>query len=87
MPRELEEGEAWFRYTRTAGRLTAAPVNLKGWLVLLAAILFPLLVTLAFAPAAMRVHPLLFAAVLVASIGASFFLLIRILVAKGRPGS
>ena len=86
-PNSVPEDEVWFRYTRTAGRISAVPVNAKGWAVLVAAIVLPVLVTLASAPALTAVHPLLFVVVLALCLGLSFWILFRLVLAKGRPAA
>ena len=79
--------DAWFRYTRSAGRITAAPANAKGWAALVGAILAPLFITGALGPMAMRAHPLLFALMLSVAICGSLFVLFRLVLAKGRPSA
>ena len=76
--------EAWFRYTRTAGRITAVPTNAKGWIALACAILAPLVAMSLVGPMMMRVHPILFGLALFLAIGVSVFLLVRLVLAKGR---
>jgi xanthine/uracil permease len=75
--------EPWFRYTRTAGRITAAPVNAKGWIALSGAVLLPMIIMSIFRPVLMRVHPILFGLVLFLVIGGTILALIRLVIAKG----
>jgi hypothetical protein len=77
----------WFNYTRTAGRITAAPANWKGWAALLGGI--ALITVLAMgAMALMRdSHPLLRLVGLSFVIAAGVLLIVRIALAKGRPSA
>jgi hypothetical protein len=76
--------DPWFVYQRTAGRITARPVNAKGWLALLALIALPPVIVLTLGGLVMAVHPLLFAALLVVSLGSALWLLFRLMRRKGR---
>jgi hypothetical protein len=83
---EDDGGGHWFVYTRTAGRITAAPANWKGWAVLLGGI--AAVGALGFG--AMRlggeIHPILGVTALSVVIVAGVLLIVRIALAKGRPG-
>lgn len=76
--------EAWFVYKRTADRITAMPVNWKGW----AACIGALAANIAFAYALMALtadfHPLVRLALLIPAIGGGVWLIARLAVAKGR---
>ena len=75
----------WFNYTRTAGRITAAPANWKGWLVLLGGIALIAVLGRVAMSLIGDVHPLLSVAGLSAVIVTGVVLIVRIAVAKGRP--
>jgi antibiotic biosynthesis monooxygenase (ABM) superfamily enzyme len=81
----MQGSDHWFVYSRTAGRITAAPANWKGWLVLVLGIGL----TAASGFAVMRLneglHPLLRVLMLSAVILAGVLLLVRLAMAKGRP--
>jgi hypothetical protein len=79
--------EPWFRYTRTAGRITAAPANAKGWIALAGAILAPLIIMSVVGPILMRIHPLLFGLVLFLAIGGTILVFIRLVLARGSPSA
>jgi uncharacterized protein with LGFP repeats len=81
----VENEDPWFLYTRTAGRITAAPANWKGWAVLLGSI--AVLTVLGYgAMSSMRdLHPLLRVAGLSVLIVAGVLLIVRVALAKGRP--
>jgi ABC-type nickel/cobalt efflux system permease component RcnA len=80
-----DKGDHWFHYTRTAGRVTAAPANWKGWVALLGGIA----VVAALGMGAMSLmhdtHPLLRVAGLSLVIVTGVLLIVRIALAKGRP--
>jgi membrane protein YdbS with pleckstrin-like domain len=92
-PLRLEEGpmrqgrDHWFLYSRTAGRITAAPANWRGWLALVIGVLL----TVAVAVGVMRLtggfHPAVRLLALGAAILAGVLVLIRLAVRKGRPSS
>jgi predicted lipid-binding transport protein (Tim44 family) len=84
---DSDNQDQWFTYTRTAGRITAAPANWKGWAVLLGGIA----AIIALGMGAMRLmrdlHPLLQVAGLSLVIVAGVVLIVRVALAKGRPSS
>lgn len=76
--------KVWFEYAITAGRFTAVPVSLEGWLVLLGATMAPLLVIwlvlkLIPHPPVLIALPMLFVTILTMVFG-----LMKIAIAKGR---
>lgn len=75
---------SWFVYTRTAGRITAAPASWQGWAAFAACIAANVAAGLAVMRLAWGLHPAirfaLFAAVLLAGI----LLTLRLMMAKGR---
>lgn len=79
------EQDPWFTYTRTAGRITAAPANWKGWAVLIGGIGIVALLGYAAMRFAGPIHPLLGAAGLSVVIVAGVLVIVRIALAKGRP--
>ena len=77
----------WFTYTRTAGRITAAPANCKGWAVLLAGIALLWAAGMGAMALMGDVHPLLRVAGLSLVIVAGVLLIVRIALTKGRPAN
>jgi predicted lipid-binding transport protein (Tim44 family) len=75
----------WFVYTRTAGRITAAPANWKGWLVLLGGIALISAAGMGAMFLMRDMHPLLRLAGLSVVIVTGVVLIVRIALAKGRP--
>jgi predicted lipid-binding transport protein (Tim44 family) len=78
------EQDHWFFYTRTAGRITAAPANKKGWAVFLGLLAATVALGLAAASLTHALHPLLRVLVLSVVIVAGVLLIVRIALAKGR---
>ena len=81
----MNEDRAWFEYRRSPGRFTAKPVGVVGWIVFLVVMPLPSLLMIAMGPIAYRIHPLLFAALLLTVLGLFFMGLFRLVRAKGRP--
>ena len=77
--------DPWFNYTRTAGRITAAPANWKGWAILLGGIALIALLGRGAMFLMRDVHPLLRVAGLSMVIVTGVVLIVRIALAKGRP--
>ncbi len=77
--------QAWFVYTQTAGRITAMPVNWKGWAAFFAAVAANILVAYLLMAVTAGLHPLLRLALLIPAIGGGVWLIARLAVAKGRP--
>ena len=84
---DAEQPEHWFVYTRTAGRITATPANWVGWAVLLGSIALISAVGFGVMTLLPEVHPLLRVAALSAVILAGLLLILRLVLAKGRPSS
>ena len=80
-----DDGDPWFVYQRTAGRITGRPANLKGWLALAGTILLiPLLAAPAMGLLIRAGHPILGALALAAILLAGLALLLRVMLAKGK---
>jgi uncharacterized membrane protein (DUF441 family) len=75
----------WFVHSRTPGRITAAPANWKGWLVLALGIALTVVAGFGVMRLNQGLHPLLRALTLGAAILAGVLALARLAVAKGRP--
>jgi hypothetical protein len=75
----------WFNYTRTTGRITAAPANWKGWVVLLGGIALIIALGMGAMSLMHDTHPLLRVAALSVVIVSGVVLIVRIALAKGRP--
>ena len=77
----------WFVYSRTAGRITAAPANWKGW----SALILLILATIALAYGAMlltvEAHPILRFVALSAVILGGVLTIVRLAIRKGRKAS
>ncbi|HEY7810203.1 MAG TPA: hypothetical protein VIA98_07475 [Allosphingosinicella sp.] len=82
-----EQPEHWFVYTRTAGRITAVPANGTGWAVLIGAIVLIVGAGLGLMLLLPDVHPLLRVAALSVVILSGLLLIMRLVLAKGRPSS
>jgi hypothetical protein len=82
-----DEGDHWFVYTRTAGRITAAPANWKGWVAFLGILAVVAALGMGATWLARDLHPLLRVAALSVVIIAGVILIVRIALAKGRPSS
>ena len=80
-----DNDDHWFNYTRTAGRITAAPANWKGWAVLLAGTALIVALGMGSMTLMRDLHPLLRVAGLSLVIVAGVLLIVRIALAKGRP--
>ncbi|MGN5376521.1 hypothetical protein [Sphingomonas hankookensis] len=75
--------DAWFAYSRHAGKVSAYPVSIKGWLALIGCILLTLLVGWAISGWANAVHPIFGYFALAAVIVAGVLLTIWLSIAKG----
>ena len=75
----------WFNYTRTAGRITAAPANWKGWMVLLGGIAAIAALGMGVMALMRDTHPLLRLVGLSVVILAGVLAIVRLALAKGRP--
>ncbi|GGE85804.1 hypothetical protein [Sphingomonas prati] len=85
MERDDERADdAWFVYSRRAGRISAAPANAKGWVAFLLCLGVTIATGLAIVDYGLSVHPVVGFVLLVASILASIGLTMALAVAKGR---
>ena len=77
--------DPWFIYQRTAGRITGRPANLKGWvffagtLIAVPALAAPIMGLLIRAG-----HPIIGSLALAAILLTGFYLLFRVMLAKGK---
>ena len=78
----MSERPAWFVYRRGPGKLQAWPAAAMGWLTLTAAIAAPLGTGALAKPSG--AHPLIALAVTFATMAASFVILFRLIVRRGR---
>lgn len=76
--------DAWFVYSRRAGKFTAMPVNGRGWLAFIACLALVLFVGLAAVRWAGTLHPVLGFLALAAVIVVGVLLIFRLTIAKGR---
>ena len=79
------EQDHWFNYTRTAGRITAAPANWKGWAVLVGGIALIAAAGTGAMTLMRDLHPLLQVAGLSLVIVTGVVVIVRVALAKGRP--
>lgn len=78
------KNDAWFVYSRRAGKITAAPVNAKGWATLAACLTIIIVASWAVAGLAFEVHPALAWAGLFVVIAGGVLITVKIAMAKGR---
>ena len=76
---------AWFVYSRAAGRISAAPANAKGWIALILGCGLTMGIAMLLVPPAMRIHPVVGFATLAGLIVGSVLLILRLAIARGRP--
>jgi len=76
---------AWFVYSRRAGKFTAMPVSGKGWLAFVACLALTIFFGWAASRWASAIHPLLGFLALAAVIVIGVMLILRLAIAKGRP--
>lgn len=75
---------AWFHYTRRAGRFTAMPVSLAGWITLLGTIAISTIAAIAASRWAMQLHPAAIFLVLPLCLSLFFTMIYRIVTITGR---
>lgn len=83
MPRS--GSDAWFVYTRTPGKVSAAPANLKGWAALIGCIALSSVFARLVVGWLLPMSPVLAFGTLAIIIVASVLLTIRLAIWKGRP--
>jgi hypothetical protein len=77
--------DPWFVYQRTAGRITGRPANLKGWLLFIGTIVaIPALAAPTMGLLLRAGHPVLGAIALAGILLTGLFLLVRMILAKGK---
>ena len=69
MTGDADGEEAWFVYTRTAGRITALPANWKGWAAFIAAVAANILAAYAVMAVTADIQPLARLVLLMMAIG------------------
>ena len=79
------EQDHWFNYTRTAGRITAAPANWKGWAVLVGGIALIAAAGTGAMTLMRDLHSLLRVAGLSLVIVTGVVVIVRVALAKDRP--
>jgi hypothetical protein len=77
-------GEAWFVYSRRAGKISAAPANGRGWVAFLLCLGLTTAAGLAIVDFALSVQPVVGLVLLMVSMIGSIGLTIALAVAKGR---
>ncbi|WP_294324119.1 hypothetical protein [uncultured Sphingomonas sp.] len=77
--------DTWFVYSRKPGKITAMPVNGKGWLGFIACLALVLFVGLATARWAGALHPVFGTLALAAVNIVGILPIIRLAIVKGRP--
>jgi hypothetical protein len=75
---------SWFVYSRTAGRITAAPASWQGWAAFAACIAANVAVGYAVMRLTLDLHPLLRVLLLSAVLVAGILLTVKLMQAKGR---
>jgi hypothetical protein len=81
---KCSDDDTWFVYSRSAVKITATPVNGKGWSAFVACVAFTIFVGIAVSRWAFTFHPLLAGLALAAVIVIGVLLIIRLVIAKGR---
>ena len=76
--------DAWFVYSRRAGKISAAPANAKGWVAFLLCLALTIATGVILADYGLSVHPVVGFVLLAASILVGVGLMIALAVAKGR---
>ena len=77
--------DPWFVYSRRAGKVSAIPVNGRGWLAFAACLVLTITVGWASSSWAATLHPVLGFLALGAVIVIGVLLIVRLAVAKGTP--
>ncbi|MFD1949410.1 hypothetical protein ACFSGX_01350 [Sphingomonas arantia] len=84
LDRENERDDTWFVYSRSAGRISAAPVNAKGWVAFFVSVCGTVVAGLVLARYGFSLHPVVGVVLLTATILVGTGLTIGLAVAKGR---
>ena len=77
-------GDAWFIYSRSAGRISAGPANVKGWLALLMLIITTVALGHGVMLLTSSLHPFLRLLALSAVVLAGVLPIVRLALLKGR---
>ncbi|WP_076068901.1 hypothetical protein [Sphingomonas montana] len=84
LDRENERDDTWFVCSRSAGRVSAAPVNAKGWVVFFLSVCGAIVAGLILARYGFSLHPVVGVVLLIATILIGAGLTIGLAVVKGR---